>query len=155
MIVRTLTIAEAAAHTGLSAHTLRYYEREGLLDPVERTAGGHRAYDVAALDRVAFLSCLRDTGMPIRRMRQFADLLRDDATVPRRIALLEDHERDVRARIADLEAALARIGDKITYYRGLDAGGASTGEPTAASDNGVRHAGPQPHDDGVGVAPNQ
>lgn len=117
MTVTTMSIAEAAAHTGLSAHTLRYYEREGLLDPVERTAGGHRSYDIAALDRVAFLSCLRDTGMPIRRMREFADLLRDDATVARRIALLEGHEHDVRARIAELETSLQRITDKIDYYR--------------------------------------
>ena len=151
MTVSTMTIAEAAAHTGLSAHTLRYYEREGLLDPVERTAGGHRTYDVAALDRVAFLACLRDTGMPIRRMRQFADLLRDDATVRQRIALLEEHERDVRARIADLQAALTRIGDKIAYYRDVDGRPASAAEPVASPEDGVGHPGPQPFHDGLEV----
>lgn len=119
--MNTLSIAEAASHTGLSAHTLRYYEREGLLDPVERTSGGHRSYDVTALDRVAFLSCLRDTGMPIRRMREFADLLRDDATVAQRIALLEEHERDVRQRIAEHEANLERIRGKIAYYQDVAA----------------------------------
>jgi DNA-binding transcriptional MerR regulator len=117
-----MSIAEAAAHTGLSAHTLRYYEREGLLEPVERTSGGHRSYDVIALDRVAFLSCLRDTGMPIRRMREFADLLRDDASVVQRVALLEEHARDVRERIAQLEANLERIGGKIAYYQDVGSG---------------------------------
>src|SRR4030088_2149363 len=72
----TLTISAAARAAGIRAHTLRYYERAGLLDPVGRAASGHRRYADEDLARIEFLTKLRSTGMPIRKVREYADLMR-------------------------------------------------------------------------------
>ena len=99
------TIAEVAALSGLSAHTLRYYERIGLLDPVARVHGGQRRYDAKDLAWLAFLQRLRATGMPIRDMQRYAELRRQgDSTLAARRALLKGHER-----IAELQRDLATV----------------------------------------------
>ena len=114
----SLTIAEAAEASGVSAHTLRYYERAGLLDPVDRVPNGHRRYGDADLERIRFLTMLRATGMPIRRVREYADLFRNgDGTHPERLALLEAHRESVRARLTETERNLELIDRKIDYYR--------------------------------------
>jgi DNA-binding transcriptional MerR regulator len=116
-----LTIAEVAAVSGLSAHTLRYYERIGLLDPVARVHGGQRRYSAVDLAWLAFLQRLRATGMPIRDMQRFAELRRQgDETVSARRALLEAHRDDVLERIAELQRDLATVTDKITHYQHLE-----------------------------------
>src|SRR5262245_65857761 len=87
---RELSIAEAAEISGLSAHTLRYYERTGLLAPVGRNGSGHRRYRETDLELIAFLAKLRATGMPIREVRRYAELMRaGDATNAERLALIE------------------------------------------------------------------
>jgi DNA-binding transcriptional MerR regulator len=116
-----LTIAEVAGLSGLSAHTLRYYERIGLLDPVARIHGGQRRYDADDLAWLAFLQRLRATGMPIRDMQRFAELRRHgDATIPERRALLETHRDDVLERIAELHRDLHSVTEKITHYQTLE-----------------------------------
>ena len=116
-----LTIAEAAALSGLSAHTLRYYERIGLLDPVMRVHGGQRRYDAEDLAWLAFLQRLRATGMPIRDMQRYAELRRQgDGTLATRRALLEQHRDEVLERIAELQRDLATVTYKITNYEQLE-----------------------------------
>ena len=120
-----LGINDAARHTGLSVDTLRYYERIGLLEPVGRLRGGHRRSHLDDLSRVGFLSCLRATGMSIGRLQIFTALSREGpGTVPQRLALLEAHKAEVRARIAELEASPTAIDHKIEHYR------AETGGPS-------------------------
>lgn len=110
----TLTVREASEFTGLSAHTLRYYERVGLLEPVTRNAGGHRRYAQTDLEHLKFLHCLRATGMPIRHMQEYATLVRQGrATLDARLELLESHKRDVQGRIRELEGMLAIIDAKV------------------------------------------
>ena len=108
-----LSISDAAELTGLSTHTLRYYERAGLmLDAVERAPSSHRRYTDAEIRWVTLLTRLRATGMPIRRMREYADLVRaGDGNEAERLALLVAH-RD--AVLEQLEA----IEHKIDIYRG-------------------------------------
>jgi DNA-binding transcriptional MerR regulator len=114
----TSSIAEMAERTGVSAHTLRYYERAGLLEPVERGSGGHRRYDDEDLVRIQFLTKLRSTGMPIRQIREYAELMRGgDETHEFRLALLEAHRDAVRAHLAETERNLELIDYKIDYYR--------------------------------------
>ena len=114
-----------SARLGLSAHTLRYYERIGLLDLVERAANGHRRYSAEDAAWVEFLRRLRATGMPIRQMQQFAALRRlGDATLQERRELLEAHQRTVLQRKAELEADLAAIAEKIHHYQTLEDHGA-------------------------------
>jgi DNA-binding transcriptional MerR regulator len=113
------TPGEVVEKTGFSLDTLRYYERIGLLAGIGRTPGGRRQYGDDDLGWLAILRCLRDTGMPIARMRQFAELCRDEQTIADRITLLEEHDRDVAQRIATLEAQRAHIRGKIDYYRSV------------------------------------
>lgn len=113
-----MTISEAARATGLSAHTLRYYERTGLLEPVERGPDGRRRYSDEDLQRIRLLTMLRATGMPIRRIREYADLFRaGDSTHEQRLALLEAHREAVRDRVAETERNLELIDRKIDHYR--------------------------------------
>ena len=114
----TLTISDAARASGVSAHTLRYYERAGLLDPIDRAAGGHRRYAEEDLVRIQFLTKLRSTGMPIRQIRAYADLMRGgDETHEARLALLEEHRETVREQLAETERNLELIDHKIDFYR--------------------------------------
>lgn len=102
----------------MSPHTLRYYERVGLLRPVERTTGNQRRYRDSDVEWVAFLLRLRQTGMPIAQMREYADLRhRGDATTRSRLDLLEAHQRALRDRITELRAHERALDDKIGVYR--------------------------------------
>ncbi len=113
-----LTIAEVAERTGTTPHTLRYYERIGLVD-VPRDAAGHRLYDDAAVGRVTFITCLRLTQMPIREIARYIDLVHGGpATEPERLALLEAHRAATARRIEALAGALDVIDFKITTYGG-------------------------------------
>lgn len=114
----TLTISDAARASGVSAHTLRYYERAGLLDPVDRAASGHRRYAEEDLARIRFLTKLRATGMPIRQIREYIELVRvGEDTNEARMALLEAHRDAVRAHLAETERNLEIIDYKIDFYR--------------------------------------
>lgn len=115
----TYTPAEVSERTGFSVDTLRYYEREGVLPPVARTSGGHRAYTEADLGLLDFLRCLRDTGMPIERLRRYGELCRDDTTVAERIALLEEHETAVERQLQEVLAQKERLREKLDWYRAL------------------------------------
>lgn len=114
-----LTIAEAAERSGLSAHTLRYYERAGLLLGVARDgSSGHRRYGERDLEWIALCTKLRATGMPIRRIREYAELVRaGEGNWTERIALLEDHRAEVVAKIDELSANLELIDYKLGLYR--------------------------------------
>ncbi|MBC9819910.1 MerR family transcriptional regulator [Terrabacter sp. MAHUQ-38] len=113
-----LRVGEAAREAGVSIDTLRYYERENLLR-TERTASGHRRYSQGDLDWIGVLTCLRDTGMPIRRMREFATLVGedDDATIGARIELLDEHRTEVLRQIRELQSNLERVEGKLAWYR--------------------------------------
>jgi DNA-binding transcriptional MerR regulator len=114
----TLTIADAARASGVSAHTLRYYERARLLDPIDRNGSGHRRYRDQDLERIRFLTKLRSTGMPIREVRRYAELMkRGEQTNEQRMALLERHREAVLARLQETTQNLELIEWKINYYR--------------------------------------
>jgi DNA-binding transcriptional MerR regulator len=113
-----LTIQEVAECSGLSVHTLRYYERIGLLDPVERATSGHRRYSAGDLEWLGFLAYLRSTGMSIRQMQICAKLRRGgDATWRERLAFLEEHRELMQEQMRKLEDNLAYIDGKIAYLR--------------------------------------
>jgi DNA-binding transcriptional MerR regulator len=114
----TYSPAEAAERSGFSIDTLRYYEREGILPRIERSAGGRRVYSDGDLWMLGFLRCLRDTGMSIEQLRRYGEMSRDETTMPERVELLEEHAASIRARIAELNATLARVEEKADWYRG-------------------------------------
>ena len=113
-----LTIAEAAERTGLTPHTLRYYERDGLmLREVGRSPTGHRRYTENDLAWIELISCLRATGMPIRDVRRYAELVRQgDATEPQRLDMLRVHRRLVLAQLAEVTEHLGAVDRKIGIY---------------------------------------
>lgn len=113
----SLTIQEVAERTGLTAHTLRYYERAGLLSPVTRNEGGHRRYTSADVGFLVFLTRLRSTGMPIHSVRRYAELVREgDSTLDERRRILEGHRNAVRVHIGELEENLRVLDLKIASY---------------------------------------
>jgi len=115
---RELSIADAAERSGLSAHTLRYYERAGLLEPVGRNGSGHRRYREADLERITFLARLRATGMPIREVRRYAELMQaGEDTNAARLALLEAHRDAVLAGLETTARNLELIEWKINFYK--------------------------------------
>ena len=112
-----MKISELAKRTGLSDHTIRYYERIGLLPFADRDAGGQRDYDETVLIWIGFLKRLKTTQMPIREMLQYAELrAQGDQTGPERLALLELHRERVRAHLAELEDSLLVLDTKIDSY---------------------------------------
>ena len=115
-----LTIAQVAERTGLSTDTLRYYEKAGLIDPVGRTSGNHRVYAAADLDWLAFLLRLRETGMSIADMQQFAKLRGlGEASVASRLEMLRQHRAALQARLRSLRDNAKALDEKIDHYQQL------------------------------------
>lgn len=114
-----MKIGELAKRSGLSAHTIRYYERIGLLPHADRDRSGQRDYDASILTWIEFLDRLKTTGMPIREMLHYAALRGGGAgTEAARKALLEQHRKRVRAHVAELQACLLVLDTKIAGYAG-------------------------------------
>lgn len=113
-----LSIAEAAERTGLTTDTLRYYEKDGLLlRPVGRSSSGHRRYTEVDLRWIELLNRLRATGMPIRDVRRYADLVRaGGGTEAERLELLRAHRRVVLDQLAEVTEHLGAIDQKIGIY---------------------------------------
>lgn len=119
----SLTIQQAAAKTGLSVHTLRYYEKIGLLDPIARQDNTHRLYREEDLLWIGFLLKLRSTGLPIRDMLHYAELRRAGNTaesVSARKALLQQHARTVEETIAELQSNLSVLHMKVKMYEDME-----------------------------------
>ena len=113
-----LAISEVAEATGLSTHTLRYYERAGLmLEPVDRASSTHRRYTAADVAWVGFLTKLRSTGMPIAVVAEYAELVRrGDVTTADRLELLQRHRITVLAQLEEVSRSLAASDTKIAIY---------------------------------------
>ena len=110
---------QTAEMTGFSLDTLRYYEKIGLLEEIDRNAAGRRRFTDHDLAWLGMLRCLRETGMPIAEMLHFSELTRGgDETVPERIALLEAHDKRVEEKIAMLREQQQKVKSKIDFYRG-------------------------------------
>jgi DNA-binding transcriptional MerR regulator len=113
----TFTPSQVAERSGFSIDTLRYYEREGLLPGIGRTAGGRRTYSQADLDWLGLVRCLRDTGMPIADLKRYTQLCADDSTMQERLDLLERHGDEVQASIDALLRQQEQLREKIQWYR--------------------------------------
>jgi DNA-binding transcriptional MerR regulator len=114
------TPAQVVEETGLSIDTLRYYEKIGLLDPVDRNSAGQRRFTDVHLDQLSIARCLRESGMPVADVARYADLVRaGDHTIGARVALLEIHDERVRTNIASLRDQQRYIRRKLAYYRSV------------------------------------
>ncbi|HST85573.1 MAG TPA: MerR family transcriptional regulator [Kineosporiaceae bacterium] len=110
--------AEAAEVTGLTLDTLRYYEREGLIGPIERGAGGRRRYDEDDVAWIGIVTCLRDAGLGIADLRRFTELLRTDGPGQDRVTFLRARRAELLDRLRQTQAALTVLDGKIAHYSG-------------------------------------
>lgn len=105
----------------MTTHTLRYYERVGLIQPVGRASNGHRRYSLADEAWIEFLHCLRATNMPIRSMQRYAALRQQgDTTSLERRKILEEHLAAISEQIVELEHAHKILAHKIANYRQIE-----------------------------------
>ena len=112
-----MKIAEVSKEYGLSADTLRYYERIGLLPNVTRTPSGIRDYSEQDCARVQFVKCMRAANVSIEALIEYMALFEQgDSTIEARKAILEEQRDLVRERIAEMQAGLDRLNYKIDNY---------------------------------------
>jgi DNA-binding transcriptional MerR regulator len=120
MNTQTLTIQQVAEATGLTEHTLRYYERISLIHPINRAGNSHRRYSQDDIGWIEFLNKLRATGMSIQQMQRYAELQRaGDETLPERVEMLKALRHKVEAHMAELQENLNVICYKIEIYQGI------------------------------------
>ena len=111
------SIQDVSKKTGLSAHTLRYYEKEGLITGVERSQGGFRQYTDQDLDALGLICCLKNTGMSLQEITRFVNLAREgDHTLKQRLELLQAHRDDVINRMEEMQRYLDKVNWKIDFY---------------------------------------
>ena len=111
------SIQDVSQKTGLSAHTLRYYEKEGLISGVERTAGGFRQYTDEDLEKLGLICCLKNTGMSIQEIARFVRLTHEgDHTLEERVELLRAHRELVLERMAEMQKHLDKVTWKLNFF---------------------------------------
>ena len=112
-----MTIAQASQKYGLSADTLRYYERIGLIPPVPRNKSGIRDYDEESCNWIELMKCMRAAGVQIEALIEYVQLFRKgDETIGARKALLMEQREQLRARMEDMQRSLDRLNEKIAFY---------------------------------------
>ncbi|MBL1113976.1 MerR family transcriptional regulator [Streptomyces sp. 110] len=112
----TLTPAAAAGRTGVSIDTLRYYEREGLIGPIRRSAGGRREYTENDVFWVGLVTCFREAGLGIADLKGFVAILRAEHSPQERVAFLRERRGALEQRVAALHRAMEVLDEKIAYY---------------------------------------
>ena len=113
------SIQEVCNRTGLTAHTLRYYEKEGLLNHVERSAGGFRQYSDEDLEWLGLICCLKNTGMPLQEIARFVQLAHEgDQTLEERVELLKNHRVQLILRMEEMQKYLDKITWKVNFFSG-------------------------------------
>lgn len=120
-----MTIAEVSKQYNISADTLRYYERVGIIPPVERTPGGNRNYTEESCNWIELALCMRSAGIPIESLVEYCQLtLKGDATISARKELLEEERRKLVMKMEDLNRTLERLNYKISRYETAERSGA-------------------------------
>ncbi|MEV0916918.1 aldo/keto reductase [Streptomyces sp. NPDC049967] len=114
--VDMLTPATAAERTGVSLDTLRYYEREGLIGPIRRAAGGRREYTDDDVFWIGLVTCFRDAGLGIADLRGFVAILRAEHPAQDRVAFPREHRAELERRVTALRRAMEVRDGKIAYY---------------------------------------
>jgi len=111
------SIGEVAKKTGLTTHTLRYYEKEGLLPFVHKSGSGLRVFSDNDLGWLSMIECLKDTGMPLKGIKQYIDwFAAGDTTLPQRLEMFKSHKAKVQEQIKRYQNNLKKIDFKIKLY---------------------------------------
>ncbi len=111
------SIKQVSEKTNLKAHVLRYYEREGLLPCVNRSASGIRRYSEDDLEWLGLICCLKNTGMSIKQIKAFVELsIQGGETLKQRCDMLIEHQKNVEAQIEEMQKHLKKVAHKIEYF---------------------------------------
>ncbi len=111
------SIQDVSKKTGLSAHTLRYYEKEGLLSHVDRSPGGFRQYTEEDMEALGLICCLKNTGMSLQEITRFVSLTHEgDQTLKKRVELLREHRENVIRRMQEMQKYLEKVTWKLNYF---------------------------------------
>ncbi len=122
-IYMTFSIKEVSERLGCSAHTIRYYEKEGLLPFIKRDKHGHRLFEQEHMDWIKLMTCFRATGMKMSLMKQMVNLALDgDSTIPQRKAMLNQYKEDLFRRQRELAEALDAVNNKLAIYEEIEKG---------------------------------
>lgn len=122
--MQSYSISEVAKELNLTVHTLRYYDKEGLMPFVERTESGTRVFTQSDIDALNVIECLKATGMPIKEIKEFIDwCFEGDSTLQKRFDMFQERKAEVKTQVEELNKAMELIEHKCWYYRAaLDAG---------------------------------
>ncbi|AZB41412.1 MerR family transcriptional regulator [Bacillus sp. FJAT-42376] len=116
--MKTYSISEAAKELNLTVYTLRYYDKEGLLPFVERTASGTRLFKESDINALKVIECLKSTGMPIKEIKRFIDWCSDgDSTLHQRYDMFIERKAAVEAQMDELKKTMEVIEHKCFYYK--------------------------------------
>lgn len=116
-MMNTYTISQTAEKTGLSVHTLRYYEQEGLLPFVQRNPSGVRSFRDSDFEWLELINCLKGTGMQIKDIAHFIALCQEgDNTLEERLSLFRERKRAIEDQMRLLDKYMDKINCKIGYY---------------------------------------
>lgn len=123
-MMKTYSISEAAKELNLTVYTLRYYDKEGLMPFVERTASGTRVFKESDIQTLNVIECLKDTGMPIKEIKTFIDWISEgDSTLQQRYDMFIEREATVEAQLEKMNKTMEVIKHKRGYYKtALEAG---------------------------------
>lgn len=114
----TYTIAKAAEKSGLTAHTLRYYDKEGLLPFINRAPCGIRRFKEEDIEWLNVITCLKDTGMPVKEIKKYIDLcLLGDSSIEARLDMIKAQKQKVEEQIGLLKKHQKKIDYKLWYYQ--------------------------------------
>ena len=114
------TIKEVAERTNISAHVLRYYEKEGVLPRIDRSQGGSRRYTDEDLDLLGLITCLKNTGMPLKDIRTFVQLREEGPeTLRQRRDILMAQQQTVLERLREMQMNYEKVTKKLAYYDSL------------------------------------
>ena len=120
-VMEGYSISQVAARFGVEPHTLRFYEKEGIIHP-QRTASGVRSYSEENLAQLEMAMCLKSTGMHLKEIRRYFELVdQGDGTLEERLAIFTDHRTRVLREIEELQKHLAKIEHKIAYLKKQEA----------------------------------
>ncbi len=111
------TIKQVSERTNLSAHVLRFYEKEGLLSNINRSKSGIRSYSEDDLEWLGLICCLKNTGMSLKQIKEFMDLSAEGKkTLKQRCEILIEHKKNVEAQIQEMYKHLDKVSHKIDHY---------------------------------------
>ncbi|KQX46833.1 MerR family transcriptional regulator [Paenibacillus sp. Root444D2] len=118
-----LSIKEASERLGIPPHTIRYYEKEGLLPFIQRDEHGNRIFENKDLDWINLMTCFRVTGMPVAVLKHIVDLaLQGDSTISERRAILEKHKEELKKQQLELDRAFEAVNYKLSKYDSIQNG---------------------------------